>query len=157
MHYAHAGAGEIHLRPILNLKTEKGNQQFREIASDIADLVKKFRGSLSGEHGDGRLRAEFLERMVGTENYELMKQVKRLWDPNGVFNPHKIVEAPPMNTQLRYQPGQQTPEIKTVFDFSHEQGVLRAAELCNGSGDCRKNAFVGRDDVPKLHGNQRRI
>ncbi len=148
VHYAHAGSGEIHLRPILNLKTAKGNQQFREIASAIADLVKKYKGSLSGEHGDGRLRGEFLERMVGTKNYELIKQIKRLWDPNNIFNPNKIVETPPMNTQLRYKPGQGTREVATVFDFSNEQGVLRAAELCSGSGDCRKTHLSGGTMCP---------
>ena len=148
VHYAHAGSGEIHLRPILNLKTAKGNQQFREIASAIADLVKKYKGSLSGEHGDGRLRGEFLERMVGTKNYELIKQIKRLWDPNNIFNPNKIVDTPPMNTQLRYEPGQRTREVETVFDFSNEQGVLRAAELCSGSGDCRKTHLSGGTMCP---------
>ena len=148
VHYAHAGAGEIHLRPILNLKTADGNEQFRDVASDIADLVKRYRGSLSGEHGDGRLRAEFLERMVGSKNFAMLKDVKRLWDPNGIFNPGKIVEAPPMNEQLRYQPGQTTPEIETVFDFRHEQGVVRAAELCNGSGDCRKTHLSGGTMCP---------
>ena len=153
VHYAHAGAGEIHLRPILNLKTKEGNQQFRDVAWDIAELVKRYRGSLSGEHGDGRLRAEFLERMVGSKNYLLLKEIKRLWDPNGIFNPGKIVDAPPMNEQLRYepepyQPGHATREIETIFDFSHEQGVLRAAELCNGSGDCRKTHLSGGTMCP---------
>ena len=148
VHYAHAGAGEIHLRPILNLKTEAGNEQFRELASDIATLVKKYRGSLSGEHGDGRLRAEFLQQMVGEKNYELLKEIKKLWDPNGIFNPCKIVDAPPMNTGLRYRPGQSTADYKTVFSFEQEQGVLRAAEFCNGSGDCRKTHLSGGTMCP---------
>lgn len=148
VHYAHAGSGEIHLRPILNLKTEKGNQQFREIAIAIADLVKKFRGSLSGEHGDGRLRGEFLEKMIGSRNYAVIKEFKNAWDPANIFNPNKIVDTPPMNTQLRYQPGQTTRELETIFDFSHEQGVLRAAELCSGSGDCRKTHLAGGTMCP---------
>ena len=148
VHYAHAGSGEIHLRPILNLKTEEANRQFREIAVTIADLVKKYRGSLSGEHGDGRLRGEFLERMIGPKNYKLIKKIKQIWDPENIFNPNKIVDTPPMNTQLRYEPGQGTREIKTVFDFSNEQGVLRAAELCNGSGDCRKTHLSGGTMCP---------
>ena len=148
VHYAHAGSGEIHLRPILNLKTESGNQQFREIASMIAGLVKRYRGSLSGEHGDGRLRGEFLEQMIGEKNYQLVQEIKNLWDPGNVFNPHKIVDTPPMNTQLRYVPGQPIPEIETVMDFSNEQGVLRAAELCNGSGDCRKTHLAGGTMCP---------
>ena len=151
VHYAHAGSGEIHLRPVLNLKTEKGNQQFREIAAAIAVLVKKYKGSLSGEHGDGRLRGEFLESMIGTSNYQLIKQVKQIWDPNNVFNPNKIVDTPPMNEQLRYAPGQATGELETVFDFSAEQGLLRAAELCSGSGDCRKTQLAGGTMCPSYH------
>ena len=148
VHYAHAGSGEIHLRPILNLKTEKGNQQFREVAAAIAPLVKKYRGSLSGEHGDGRLRGEFLESMIGEKNYQVTKRIKQIWDPNNIFNPNKIVDTPPMNTQLRFVPGQETKEIETVFDFTQEQGVLRAAELCSGSGDCRKTELAGGTMCP---------
>jgi len=151
VHYAHAGSGEIHLRPILNLKTEKGSQQFREVAAAIAPLVKKYRGSLSGEHGDGRLRGEFLESMIGKKNFQLTKRIKQIWDPNNIFNPNKIVNTPPMNTQLRFAPGQETKEIETVFDFSHEQGLLRAAELCSGSGDCRKTELAGGTMCPSYH------
>ncbi len=148
VHYAHAGSGEIHLRPILNLKTEKGNHQFRKVAAVIAKLVKKYQGSLSGEHGDGRLRGEFLEDMIGSKNYETVQKTKQLWDPNNVFNPYKIVDTPPMHTQLRYSPGQKTRDIKTVFDFSNEQGIQRAAEMCNGSGDCRKTHLAGGTMCP---------
>ncbi len=148
VHYAHAGSGEIHLRPVINLKTELGNQQFREVADRIAGLVKEFKGSLSGEHGDGRLRGEFLQRMVGEQNYQLIKQVKQIWDPQGIFNPNKIVNTPPMNTSLRYQPEQATAEVETVFDFSAEQGLQRAAELCSGSGDCRKTHLSGGTMCP---------
>lgn len=148
VHYAHAGSGEIHLRPIVNLKTPAGNQQFRDVAQEIADLVKEYRGSLSGEHGDGRLRGEFLQQMIGPENYEVIRQVKRLWDPGNLFNPNKIVDTPPMNSGLRYKPGQKTPEIPTVLDFSATEGVLRAAELCNGSGDCRKTQLSGGTMCP---------
>ncbi len=150
VHYAHAGSGEIHLRPILNLKTEKGNQQFRDVAAAIAPLVKKYRGSLSGEHGDGRLRGEFLETMIGEKNYQLTRRIKQMWDPNNVFNPNKIVDTPPMNTQLRFAPGQETRELETVFDFSHEQGIQRAAELCSGSGDCRKTELAGGTMCPSF-------
>lgn len=142
-HFAHAGTGEIHLRPILNLKTANGNQQFRDVAQTIAELVKKYRGSLSGEHGDGRLRGEFLERMIGPKNYELVRRVKNSWDPKGIFNPNKIVDTPPMNSQLRYTPEQQTKPIDTVFDWSSTSGVLGAAEMCTGSGDCRKTHLTG--------------
>ena len=148
VHYAHAGSGEIHLRPILNLKTEEGNRLFRQVASDVADLVKKYKGSLSGEHGDGRLRGEFLKRMIGEKNYALVCQVKSLWDPGNLFNPNKIVDTPPMNTSLRYMPGQQPASVETIFDFSDWGGILRAAELCNGSGDCRKTQLTGGTMCP---------
>lgn len=149
VHYAHAGSGEIHLRPIINLKTEEGNQLFRTIAEEVATLVKKYNGSLSGEHGDGRLRGEFIKQMVGEKNYELLKEVKRTWDPNNIFNPNKIVDTPPMNTMLRYEPGQLTPEFKTIFRF-HQQDILQHAEQCNGSGDCRKTHLSGGTMCPSF-------
>src|SRR5450432_1120059 len=149
VHYAHAGSGEIHLRPIINLKTEEGNQMFRTIATEIADLVKKYNGSLSGEHGDGRLRGEFIKRMVGDHNYELFKTIKKSWDPQNIFNPNKIVDTPPMNTMLRYSPGQKTPHFNTVFRY-YNQDVLQHAEQCNGSGDCRKTALSGGTMCPSF-------
>jgi len=149
VHYAHAGSGELHLRPILNLKTPEGNRLFRVIADEIATLVKKYRGSLSGEHGDGRLRGEFIPRMVGEHNYSLFKTIKRSWDPAGIFNPGKIVDTPPMNTHLRYEPGQQTPPFPTVFRF-HRQDILQHAEQCNGSGDCRKTHLSGGTMCPSF-------
>ena len=85
VHYAHAGSGEIHLRPIINLKTAEGNRLFRAIAEEIATLVKKYNGVLSGEHGDGRLRGEFIKQMVGEKNYQLLKEIKRTWDPKNIF------------------------------------------------------------------------
>lgn len=147
VHYAHAGSGEIHLRPIINLKTKQGNELFRSIAEEIATLVKKYNGSLSGEHGDGRLRGEFIKQMVGEKNYALLKEVKRVWDPENIFNPNKIVDTPPMNTMLRYTPGQQTPVFKTVFRYQN-QDVLQHAEQCNGSGDCRKTQLSGGTMCP---------
>lgn len=147
VHYAHAGSGELHLRPIINLKTTEGNILFRKIAEEIATLVKKYDGSLSGEHGDGRLRGEFIRQMVGEGNYRLMKEVKKVWDPQNIFNPNKIVDTPPMNTMLRYEPGQKTPAFKTVFRF-YNQDVLQHAEQCNGSGDCRKTQLSGGTMCP---------
>ena len=147
VHYAHAGSGELHLRPIINLKTEEGNQLFRTIAQEIATLVKKYNGSLSGEHGDGRLRGEFIKQMVGEKNYQLFKSIKRAWDPDNIFNPNKIVDTPPMNTMLRYTPGQKTPRFNTVFRF-HNQDVLQHAEQCNGTGDCRKTHLSGGTMCP---------
>jgi len=149
VHYAHAGSGEIHLRPIINLKTKEGNALFRSIAGEIATLVKKYNGSLSGEHGDGRLRGEFIKQMVGEKNYQLLKDIKKTWDPQNIFNPNKIVDTPPMNTMLRYSPGQQTPAFKTIFRFNN-QDVLQHAEQCNGSGDCRKTHLSGGTMCPSF-------
>ncbi|GAB4193651.1 MAG: FAD-binding and (Fe-S)-binding domain-containing protein [Thermoflexibacter sp.] len=148
VHYAHAGSGELHLRPIINLKTEEGNRLFKTIADEIAHLVKKYKGSLSGEHGDGRLRGEYIKLMIGEKNYELCREIKRAFDPDNIFNPNKIVDTPPMNTSLRYQPNQETPDFKTVLDFSSTLGILRAAEQCNGSGDCRKTELTGGTMCP---------
>jgi FAD/FMN-containing dehydrogenase/Fe-S oxidoreductase len=147
VHYAHAGSGELHLRPILNLKTAEGNRMFRVIAEEIATLVKKYKGSLSGEHGDGRLRGEFIKQMVGEKNYQLLKEIKKVWDPEHIFNPNKIVDTPPMDTMLRYTPGQKTPAFKSVFRY-HNQDVLQHAEQCNGSGDCRKTHLSGGTMCP---------
>lgn len=149
VHYAHAGSGEIHLRPIINLKTEEGNRMFRTIAIEIAGLVKKYNGSLSGEHGDGRLRGEFIKQMVGEHNYELFKIIKKSWDPQNIFNPNKIVDTPPMNTMLRYTPGQTTPVFNTIFRY-YNQDVLQHAEQCNGSGDCRKTKLSGGTMCPSF-------
>jgi FAD/FMN-containing dehydrogenase/Fe-S oxidoreductase len=143
VYYAHAGAGEIHLRPILNLKNAEDVGLFRQITTEVAHLTKKYEGSFSGEHGDGIVRAEFLPIMIGKKNYELCRRVKALFDPNNIFNPGKIVDAPKMDESLRYEVGRQEPEIKTLMDFSDSQGILRAAEKCNGSGDCRKDVFAG--------------
>lgn len=148
VYYAHAGAGELHLRPILDLKTAEGQRLFYEITEAVAKLVKKYNGSLSGEHGDGRVRAEFIPLMIGTYNYEYLRQIKQTWDPNGVFNPGKIVDAPPMMSSFRYEAGQETPDFETVYDFSEAGGILRAAERCNGSGDCRKLNFSGGTMCP---------
>lgn len=147
VHYAHAGSGEIHLRPIINLKTAEGNLLFRKIAEEIATLVKKYQGSLSGEHGDGRLRGEFIRQMIGDKNYELLRQVKYTWDPENIFNPNKIVDTPSMNSMLRYEPGQKVPSIPTIFHFP-QQTILQHAEQCNGSGDCRKTQLSGGTMCP---------
>ncbi len=148
VYYAHAGSGELHTRPMINLKTEEGHAMFRSIAADIAALVKKYRGSLSGEHGDGRLRGEFIRFMVGDECYGMMEKVKGLFDPDGIFNPGKITGTPPMDAFHRYGAGHPTPEYETYFDFSDVLGVLRAAEKCNGSGDCRKTEKSGGTMCP---------
>jgi len=148
VHYAHAGTGELHLRPILNLKSSEGQKMFRVIAAEISKLVKKYRGSLSGEHGDGRLRAEFIPYMVGEHNYKLLQKVKGIWDPDNIFNPGKIVNAPPMDQSLRYEADQTTSSFETVFNFDASGGIVQAAEQCNGSADCRKTVLSGGTMCP---------
>ncbi|NQX01682.1 4Fe-4S dicluster domain-containing protein, partial [bacterium] len=148
VYYAHAGSGELHTRPLINLKTEEGHRMFRSIGEDIAALVKKYRGSLSGEHGDGRLRGEFIRFMTGDACYEFMRAVKQAFDPRNLFNPGKIIDTPPMDSFHRYGPGHPTPEYETIFDFGEVMGVLRAAEKCNGSGDCRKTELTGGTMCP---------
>lgn len=148
VYYAHAGAGELHLRPILDLKKSKDVQLFHDITEETAKLVKKYNGSMSGEHGDGRVRAEFIPLMIGAENYELVKQVKQVWDPKNTFNPGKIVDAPPMNESLRYEPDEAEASYDTIFDFSKVGGILKMAEKCNGSGDCRKLSLSGGTMCP---------
>ncbi|MEQ8878397.1 MAG: FAD-binding oxidoreductase, partial [Cyclobacteriaceae bacterium] len=148
VHYAHAGSGELHLRPIINLKTTEGIGLFRSIAEEIATLVKKYKGSLSGEHGDGRLRGEFIPQMVGAHNYKLLKEIKKTWDPSNVFNPGKIVDTHPMDTFLRFEKDQPIKEIDTLLDFSDTMGFQRAAEQCNGSADCRKTPVSGGTMCP---------
>lgn len=147
--YGHAGSGELHLRPVLNLKSSKGRKKFRQIAIDVANCVKRYRGSLSGEHGDGRLRGEFLEWMVGERCYQLLRSTKTLFDPRNIFNPGKIVDAPPMDESLRFTDASQSEdESKTLFDFQETQGLRRAAEMCSGSGDCRKTVKSGGTMCP---------
>lgn len=148
VYYAHAGAGELHLRPILNLKNGKDVRLFRQITADVAKLVKSYKGSMSGEHGDGRLRAEFIEYMVGKECYQMMKDVKSTFDPNNLFNAGKIIDAPSMTTALRYKPNRNEPDINTFLNFEDSQGILRLAEKCNGSGDCRKPVQAGGTMCP---------
>jgi FAD/FMN-containing dehydrogenase/Fe-S oxidoreductase len=148
VYHAHIGTGELHIRPVLNLKDPADVELFRTIGLEMAGLVKKFKGSLSGEHGDGRLRGEFIPIVLGSYNYELLKQVRKMWDPDHILNPGKIVDTPPMNTSLRYIPGRKTPELETFFDFSDTEGYVRAAEKCNGSGDCRKSFIIGGTMCP---------
>ncbi|TCK69254.1 FAD/FMN-containing dehydrogenase [Winogradskyella wandonensis] len=154
VYYAHAGAGEIHLRPILNLKTSEDVSLFRKITTDVAHLVKKYKGSMSGEHGDGIVRAEFIPLMIGEQNYQILKRIKTAFDPNTIFNPGKIVNALPMDKNLRYEVDRKEPVIGTMLDFSASQGILREAEKCNGSGDCRKLPEFGGTMCPSYRATQ---
>ncbi|MFN2262449.1 MAG: FAD-binding and (Fe-S)-binding domain-containing protein, partial [Psychroflexus sp.] len=139
VYYAHAGAGELHLRPILNLKTSEGVRQFKGISSDVANLVKNYNGALSGEHGDGRVRSPYIKDVVGEECYNIFKEIKSVFDPQNLLNPGKIVNPKPIEANLRYETDRTEPDISTKMDFSANSGILRAAEQCNGSGDCRKS------------------
>ena len=145
--YAHIATGEIHLRPLLNLKDEKDVELYHTIAKEIAILVKKYRGSLSGEHGDGRLRGEFIPLMLGEHVYQLIKDLKNTWDPKNILNPGKIIDTPPITENLRFLVGE-TKTIETTFDFSEQEGFLRAIEKCTGSGDCRKSSIIGGTMCP---------
>lgn len=151
VYYAHAGAGELHLRPILNLKKSSDVALFRSITTDVAKLTKKYKGSFSGEHGDGIVRAEFIPLMIGADNYSLLKRIKASFDPKGIFNPGKIVDAYPMDGSLRYEIDREEPTISTLMDFSDSEGILKAAEKCNGSGDCRKTHHAKGGMCPSYH------
>ena len=141
--YGHIGTGELHIRPILNLKDQVDVGLFRTIGIETAHLVKKYKGSMSGEHGDGRLRGEFIPLILGEHNYNLLKEIKKCWDPQGIMNTGKITNTPQMNTCLRYITGKPTREIDTIFDFTSSDGIIRASERCNGSADCRKSIKIG--------------
>ena len=143
VYYGHASVGELHVRPVLSFRDPVDVGKFRAIASDVADLAGEFNASLAGEHGVGRLRAEFIEQVLGAAFVGLLRRIKRAFDPDGLFNPGKIVDAPPMDTDLRIDASRPVPEIDTVLDWSAEQGLLRAAERCNGAGACRKTAGRG--------------
>ncbi len=173
VYHAHISTGELHLRPIINIKETEGKRKFREVAYQTALLVKKYKGSLSGEHGDGRLRGEFIQLLYGNEVYALMQDLKKCWDPMQVFNLHKIVDTLPMDSMLRFEVGQQyaiEKELmdgpstgsgscrtyynwKAAFDECKVEGATGAKnqlhalmcsiEQCNGAGDCRKSNLIG--------------
>lgn len=136
--YAHASVGCLHVRPIVDLKTSDGVARFQAIADDIANLVLKYGGALSGEHGDGLVRSPYQEKMYGPILYQAFREIKRTFDPQNLLNPNKIVDAPPLVSSLRYGPAYVTPDVPTTFDFSADGGLTRAAELCAGVGECRK-------------------
>lgn len=142
-YYAHAAAGELHVEPIINLKSPEGLKKFRSILADTVELVKKYNGSLSGEHGDGRLRGEYIAEVVGEETYRLFEEVKNIFDPNHVFNAGKITATPAMDTHLRVEQKPTGRKLSTTFNFSDQDGILRLAEKCSGSGDCRKMPVSG--------------
>jgi FAD/FMN-containing dehydrogenase/Fe-S oxidoreductase len=136
--YAHASVGCLHVRPVINLKTEDGVRQFESIAREVADLVLEYGGALSGEHGDGLVRSPFMEQMFGPTIYEAFRTIKRTFDPAGILNPGKIVDAPPLTANLRFGPGYRTPAPATYFDYAAWGGMGGAVDMCSGLGACRK-------------------
>jgi len=136
--YAHASVGCLHVRPVINMKTEEGIQKFRAIAEEVADLVLEFGGALSGEHGDGLVRSPFMRRMFGDALYQAFREIKQTFDPPNIFNPGKIVDAPPMTGNLRFGAGYRAANPATFFDFSEYGGMAGAVEMCSGVGACRK-------------------
>jgi FAD/FMN-containing dehydrogenase/Fe-S oxidoreductase len=148
VYYGHIATGELHLRPLLNLKDPDDVKIYHALAQEMANLVKKYRGSLSGEHGDGRLRGEFIPLMLGQHNYELIRKLKYTWDPQNILNPGKIVDTPPITKDLRLQMGQPSFKESTLFDYAPHSDLLRSIEMCNGSGDCRKSNLIGGTMCP---------
>jgi len=146
--YAHIGTGEIHFKPALNLKSKSDLIIFRKIAEETASIVKKYKGSLSGEHGDGRLRGEFIPFMLGIQVYSWLKELKNTFDPKNIFNPNKIVDAPPMDTSLRYYEGYKIFSDKTWFNYYPDVSFQASIEKCNGSADCRKSEIIGGTMCP---------
>lgn len=176
VYYGHISTGELHLRPILNIKTEYGKTKFREVAQESAKLIRKHRGSLSGEHGDGRLRGEFIPVQYGEECYELMRRVKQCWDPVKVFNMNKIVDTPPMDEFLRFEVNQRYLieerigdntcfNWRAAFDECKVEGVsgvrsqthalMCSIEQCNGAGDCKKSSLMGGTLCPSYKVSER--
>ena len=178
VYHAHISTGELHLRPIINIKEAEGLRKFREVAYETALLVKKYKGSLSGEHGDGRLRGEFIQLLYGDQVYALMQDLKKCWDPLQVFNLHKIVDTLPMDSMLRFDVDQQYAiekiigkgktyyNWKAAFDECKVDGATGACsqlhalmcsiEQCNGAGDCRKSNLIGGTLCPafKVSGDE---
>ena len=136
--YAHASVGCLHVRPVVNMKTADGVRKFEAIANDVADLVLEFGGALSGEHGDGLVRSPFMRKMFGPALYESFREIKRAFDPHGILNPGKIVDAPPLTSHLRFGPTYQASKPDTYFDYSDYGGLAGAVEMCSGVGACRK-------------------
>lgn len=146
--YAHASVGELHLRPQINISSEAGLQTMKTMAEEIADLVKKYNGSLSGEHGDGRVRAPYIRKILGEEMLPVLRQVKEIWDPGYIFNPGKIVNPKPIDEDLRFSPSYKKPNPETVLAWRKEGSFGSAIELCNGAGVCRKLAESGGTMCP---------
>ena len=137
-YYGHASVGCLHIRPLIDLKRQDGVSKMASIANAVSDLVLEFGGSMSGEHGDGRARSVWNEKMFGSQIYDAFRQVKRAFDPAGIMNPGNIVESPPMTENLKIGPSYRPLEVTTGFRFAQEGSFAHAIEMCNGQGACRK-------------------
>jgi FAD/FMN-containing dehydrogenase/Fe-S oxidoreductase len=137
-YYGHCSVGCLHIRPAIDIKNARGIQQVREIADEITDLVVEFNGTISSEHGDGRARSPFLERMYGPKIMRAFRELKRGFDPENRLNPGNIVGRTDVTESLRYGAGYKTWEPVTLLDFSKQGGFAAAVEMCNGVGECRK-------------------
>ena len=139
--YAHASVGTLHVRPIIDLKVDDGARRMRAIAEECFEMVREYRGSHSGEHGDGIVRSEFHEAMFGSRLTSAFEEVKDAFDPDGLFNPGKIVRPERMDDRelFRYKPGYAPLPVETGFDWSEWGGFDRAVEMCNNNGACRKS------------------
>lgn len=147
-YYAHAGAGELHIEPFLDIHTPEGKSLFRSLLTETVEILKKYQGSLSGEHGDGRLRGEFIPALMGKEVYALFQEIKHVFDPHNLLNPGKIVNTPPMDEAFRSR----VKETNTThfFHYGELAGPLALAEKCSGSGDCKKSALSGGTMCPSF-------
>lgn len=137
-YYAHASTGLLHVRPLINLKEELGIERMVTLANGSFELVKRFGGAMSGEHGDGLSRSAFNERLFGSDLYQAFREVKGLFDPQGIMNPGKIVDAQPISENLRYGAQYETIQLRTTYDFSRDVGFSGAVEMCNGAAVCRR-------------------
>ena len=159
-YYAHASVGLLHNRPVINLKSESDIQKMHSIAKQVKDLLIDLDGAMSGEHGDGLVRSEWIESMFGSEMYQIFRQLKQTFDPTGIMNPGKIVDGPPMTENLRFGNNYNTIKIDTYFDFSNQGGFDRAIEMCNGVAACRKTltgtmcpSYIGtREEIHSTRG-----
>ena len=140
--YAHASAGCLHIRPVLNLLTGEGVRALRSIGEQVFALTMRLGGSMSSEHGDGLARGEYIERTYGKEVTDAMRLLKRAADPDNLLNPGKLFDAPPMDTHLRYGERYQVRVWEPSLHFHHERGLAGAIEQCNGQGVCRKSSGV---------------
>ena len=146
--YAHASVGELHLRPVIDIQKPEGIQKMKTMAAEVAELVRTYRGSLSGEHGDGRARSPYIQKVLGKEMMPVLQRLKQIWDPRNIFNPGKITDPKPLEEGLRFSPSYRQPEVETHFNWRKEEGFGNATELCNGAGVCRKLSESGGTMCP---------